>query len=309
MSLASPGGVPEIISLARKLGDFSSVYSYAAQGNARAITRRVQNKILGRAGGKSFGFMKATFGVVGMVAFAEFLHLLKQYIAVKSSEPIWLGTMADYATEINEGFTDLGGKHHPARPFWDKAILTAEHVRSKSRVFTGYFKPPAIDLSERGGGVTIGSATAGTRAGLYEGQKFIGDIQAFARGDIARIARREAGRETASFFWGTLSEKTRNPLEKFARIAVREARKNCTDMGILDKGVLRASITYGLTEFQFKQNSLAMAVAQMRKEGIEHEFLHRMDVMSTGSYNLYAGQLGMDSGVGKYVVQRQGFQA
>lgn len=277
----SPGGFPQLISMARALGDYSSVRKwYGTKGEEYAI-QRMQNRLLGRMGGKFTGAVKAHFGLFGMVAFAEFLAFFKGWIQHKAARPTWVGTNCRYALLIDQGWHDprpnAKNPTHPPTFYFTGAI--AEARSGKNKAFSGIFKTP--NFAPRGSG--LGGRLTGARSGLYEGQKFIGDFRAFVTGDIVgRSIRREAGRGIAGFFWGTLRNPHKNVLEPLAYQIAMGARRNLKTKNINDTGTLSASITIGSSEMDLIERSLAQARSHMQRRGIMNEWHKRMDVSKSG---------------------------
>ncbi len=294
--IVSPGGVPEILSAAKILGDTSTIRKfYGARGEEMAV-QRMMNRLLGRLGGKTTGMVKAHFGLFGMIALAEFLTFFKGWINFKSAQPVWVGSIANYASYIDNGWVNPNtGKVYEPSSFFTQAVFDTVQGRGENKAFKNLFKIPSF--VNKSGGLR-------TRAGLYEGQKFVSDFHGFFTGDIVgRSVRREAGRGIASFFWGTLRDPHKNILEGMAQEVVRRSRHNLLhasvdwveDGVIEDTGVLRASMAYGVGEDQFIQNSWKQARTQMARAGTTHLETKKLDISKSGAS---APMVGPELGIG-----------
>ncbi len=244
LSIPSLGNVPEITILARIAGDFSSL---AGSGKGIGPRRRLINRGVGRAAGKVFGFANANFGVFGLIATAQFFAILKDVINLQTAQSagdLYIGSVCNYATEYHNGTSNM-----QARPFL-KMALNGTPVRAP------------------GGGFRVPTSL---RGGLYQGQKFISDFAAFFRGDlIGRLSRREAGRNIASFFWGSLrlgaETKRPNILEGYANRVVAQSRRNIRTMGE-DTGTLRMSIATGFDRAEVSRKSFFQASNWLASKG------------------------------------------
>jgi hypothetical protein len=186
--------------------------------------------------GKGVGRFQGRLNIFGLIMWAEFLSFLRHEIEADAAKPYWLGSFAQYAAPIENGFrSSLTGVYVPPQPYIGPAIKMAQ-------------------AQHQGGGISLmGRSGTGARAGLYEGGKYMSSIKAFARGDIAgRVARVGAGRESSKFFWGTLSDPQRNIVEGIMNDAKRFAKK----LVPVDTGVLRASIQTGATEADLRMRSI-----------------------------------------------------
>jgi len=245
--------------------------------------QRAINRVLGRMGGKTTGFVKASFGLWGMIALAEFLTFFKGWLNVKSAQTVWVGSLANYASYIDKGWHDpRTGKVYEPSMFFTKAVQDMMASRGENKAFKNLFKVPSF----------VGAhGNIRARAGLYEGQKFVSDFHGFFTGDIVgRAVRREAGRGIASFFWGTLRDPKRNILEGMAQEVVRNARRNllnasvgwAEDGKIEDTGMLRASMAYGVGEEEFIQKSWNQARVALSRVGKTHLEAKKLDVSKSG---------------------------
>jgi hypothetical protein len=116
-----------------------------------------------------------------------------------------------------------------------------------------------------------------SRSGLYEGNRYVGDIKAFAKGDIlGRGARRMAGRASASFFWGTLMRPGNNPVHAFMEMVRMQVRRNIKEMALIDTGVLRESFMLGDTLEEALENSRKAIIDRLGKKGRIHERARRI---------------------------------
>jgi hypothetical protein len=280
---ASPGGAPELRGLAGLLGDTSTIKKFYGPKGEEMAVQRLQNRALGRMGGKATGMVKAHFGLWGMIALAEFLAFFKGWIQFKASREVWVGTLANYASYIDGGWVDThsGRIMEPSR-FFSKAVQDVVEGRSSNKAFSNLFKPPAF-IDKRG--------NVRLRAGLYEGQRFVSDLHGFYTGDIVgRAGRREAGRGIASFFWGTLRNPKRNILEGMAAEVVRNARRNllnsdvewAPDGEIKDTGMLIASMAYGVGEEEFIHKSWQQARVALSRAGKTHLEAQKLDISKSG---------------------------
>lgn len=221
-------GIGTIYRIGRGLGDTSSLFGGGASISARG-SRRIMGKTVGR--------FQGGLNVFGLIMWAEFLSFLRHEIEMDAAKPFWVGSFAQYAAAIENGFNSSlgGGRFVPGRPYFAPAIKMAQ---------AGAEGAP-LSLTGSGG--------SGARSGLYEGGKYVSSIKAFARGDVAgRYARIGAGRESSKFFWGTLRDPERNVVEGF----VEQIRRHAKKLVPVDKGVLRASIQVGATEADLKKNSV-----------------------------------------------------
>lgn len=243
--------VPEVNRLARLMGDASSLVNDP--------TQRVVNRAVGRSAGKLFGFANANFGVFGMIATAQFFLVLKEVINLQTAQAagaVHVGSAAKYAMLYHEGSTSA-----PARPFLEMALK----------------QTPFRVSNKRGRLARIYSV----RSGVYEGQKFIDDFAGFWRGDLmGRMSRREAGRQIAGFFWGSLrlgaETKRPNILENWLERVALQARKNVKLMGE-DTGSLRASITTGYDDDDLSNKSREKMISHMQRIGIVDEIPFRVE--------------------------------
>jgi hypothetical protein len=179
---------------------------------------------------------------------AEFLNFLRHEIEKDAAKAYWVGSFAQYAAAIEKGFTSsLTGTAVPPQPYIGPAIRMAQ-------------------AQHQGGGPNIfTSHGTGVRAGLYEGGKFVSTIKAFYRGDVVgRVARVGAGREASKFFWGTLRDPEKNIVEGFMNDVKRFAKKVVP----VDKGVLKASIQTGATEYDLKRRSVQAGLNRVELMGL-----------------------------------------
>lgn len=234
-------GLSSIRRVAQVMGDTSSL-----QGGGGGLA--------GRAGRRMFGAQLGGFqgglSVFGLIMYAEFLVYLKNLIDDKASKDVYLASTATYAAawelgHYNEFLASIGGNPWVSpKPYFFRAPL---EVQNPSSAFTA-FEMPRIPKA--------------SRSGLYEGQRYVGDIRAFASGDIiGRGARRAAGRASASFFWGTLMKPGNNPVWHFMLMVQKQVRRNIREVGLVDTGALKESFQLGL--------SLEEALAKSRTAMLE----------------------------------------
>lgn len=224
-------GLSNIYRTGRYLGDISSLAG--PDGGVDAFTSRVGVRV----GGKGVGRFQGGLSVFGLIMWAEFLSFLRTEIEKDAAKPYWVGSFAQYAAAIENGFTSSfgGGTQVPPRPFIAPAV----------RMAAAAHQGQSVSL--------MGHSGSGLRSGLYEGGKYVSSIKAFARGDIVgRVARVGAGRESSKFFWGTLRDPEKNIIEGYMKTVQKFAKKIVP----VDKGVLRASIQVGGSEAELKANSV-----------------------------------------------------
>ena len=221
-------GVPNVNRVARMFGDVSSLGG--ASSAYSLIENRAKNRVLGRMAGTSMGLAKSYFGVFGLLAFAQFMGYLKDLTNAANSTEYWVGNMTRYAGWVDRGFVHAWNHlAYPPTYFYRDAVAKATNDVFRSNAFTGYGTgafsgkaSPSKILGARSGR----EAMWRTRTGIYEGQKFLGDMYGFLSGDaVGRVARREAGRATTSFIWGALI----NPQNLFLKLATQtqaNARRN-----------------------------------------------------------------------------------
>lgn len=257
--LRSPGGSPELVGLARSLGDISSIKKFYGSDKAEEmIVNRVRNRIIGRIGGRTFSAVKGAAGLFGMVALAEFLTVLRGWVEFEASTPMWAGNAAVYASNINFGFTDLNGTTHPAQPFFSKALSDAVENKYGNKSLRNLFAPPMF-VNAKG--------KARVRSGIYESGRFVSDWRGFWSGDIVgRAVRRETGRVAAGFFWQTLRDPRKNVLGELALETVRAARRNIRAMDLYDTGLLWSANAAGSDEDEMLSHGAEQAIEHMQRE-------------------------------------------
>lgn len=257
--------LPGINKYGKLLGDASSLQA------GTLPLRIVRGRIVGRMAGKTFGFVKANFGVFGLIATAEFMGFLRDLVRYrvsqnKSGGSVWFGSMATYALPTDRGFVSRSGKNIPAAPYFSNALVQANQ-----------------EMTRRGRRGGIGSGVTAIRSGLYEGQKYIGDFGAFFRGDLSRVARRTSGQEVAGFFWGTFRvTKTgiKGPpdlLAVHAQTVLKHARNNLRKYGKVKTGILQQSLAWGGTQEEFMQESIQRARKRAMQRGLgQRQIEHRI---------------------------------
>jgi len=256
------GGVPGITKYARQLGDYSSIK------RRERMPFRAFNRMVGRSGGKAIHFAQASFGVVGLVAVAEFFHFMKRIVNLRASGPVWFGSMTNYAMWVDRGWTHpASGTQVAPVAYFTKALKQAEDEIS---AYGGGFRRPRLAGKHA-------SAETKIRTGIYEGQKFLGDLGQFYRdaspsGIAGRFIRREAGRQSSGFLFSALKEK-KNPIEKYVILVLKHAKSNLK--GHIDTGLLRASLAMGTTENDFVMNSINQAMAFGVAHGMTQDQVYR----------------------------------
>lgn len=299
-------GIPDIKRAAKMLGDYSTLTAGGIPEIRSALYERGKHRGMGWVAGRTFGFAKANFGIVGLFAFAEFISYLNMLLKAANSSEYWVGNMTRYAGWVDRGFVHYwNGLSYPPTYFYRNAVSQAVNEYFAGSFFTGYgfnaFQRVSMPKN-------ASEAVWKARTGIYEGQKFLGDMFAVLHGDIGgRVARREAGRATAGFVWGTLL----NPSNMFKIIAtkvVANARRNIktypstskrwqTGIGkvdlaiqsklpkrqrvIYDTGMLWATMAMGETEYKMMQNSYNQGRAFASAKGFGEKFIDRR--MSYGS--------------------------
>ena len=242
MAFFNVPNIPEITTLARLMGDTSSVFKSDDFG-----VQRIVNRGVGRFAGKSFGAVKASFGLFGMIATAQFFSMMNKLVKIQTAEvggPVYVGSVAIHASWYENGVNNV-----PGRPALTTAILETPVELSRRR---GFRFPKNL------------------RSGIYDGQKLVSTFASFARGDIIqRAGRAEAGREITAFFFGTLrlGGDTRRPnfVEAYAKRVVTAARKNVKEMG-QDTGLLRSSYAHGFGLEQMSELSRERGTAWLEKK-------------------------------------------
>jgi len=299
-------GIPDIKRVARQFGDWSAL-GVGGTPTTQAIQNRVRNRALGWSAGRAYGLAKSHFGIFGLFAFAQFMGYLNDLLKAAHSSEYWVGNMTRYAGWVDRGFVhNWNGLPYPPTYFYRDALVQAVNEHFRSNAFSGYGPgtwsgralKPAKSLKE---GIWRG------RTGLYEGQRFLGDMYGVLRGDaVGRVARREAGRATAGFIWGTLLNPT-NQFEKLAKKVVANARRNIKnypstskktwglsqaaqndpvaqeilsrlpkrDRVIYDTGFLWATMAVGATEFEMINASVEQGRAYAGKIGEGSDFVDR----------------------------------
>lgn len=273
--ISSPGGVPELTYLARKLGDFSSAHR-TYLGDAEAIGTRVTNRVLGRIAGRMTGAASGAAGVFGVVLLGQFFASLRHWIEYKASRPMWVGTMAVYAqAHDNRGWV-LQGRQYSPHFFFTKAIMETQASRQSSgNVARGFLNVPSFRTA--GGKLDI-------RGGIYSGQRFVSDFGSFVNGSIvARLGRRIGGQDMSAFFWGTLRDPARNPAETVAWAIARRAQKNLRSSGHVDTYMLHDSIVVAPSQEELQNWSIGAAIISLEDSGRRNEAQRRLGAAYSSS--------------------------
>lgn len=284
-SLISAGGLPEVTFLARSLGDYSSIKGGITQAidfgkinmhgkNINPLAERMRNRIAGRAGGLVLGKANAWMGLWGMVAVAQGIAVVQSLIQIHAAKETWVGSMVNYAQAVDKGHA--GPVPVAATNFFSDAVKTATQNRFGSSFGSGFMAIPKMG--------SRGNVVSRARGGLYSGQKFIGDFGSLLRGDIgSRIIRKEAGRQVASFFWGTLSDPKQNVLKSFGYDIAKEARRNISKQQLIDTGALYASIAVSdLGRVVFIEKSIRQTAARLLQVGQSQMLQGKIDSSPVG---------------------------
>lgn len=271
---SSPGGIPELTYLARKLGDFSSAHR-TYLGDPRLLADRVTNRVLGRVAGRMTGMASGAAGVFGVVLLGQFFAALRHWVEYKASHPVWVGTMASYAQAHDNRGWYLNGTFHQPHYFFTKAIIDVQSGRqTQNSPLSSLFKPP--QFVDRKGRLDI-------RGGIYGGQRFVSDFGSFVNGSIVqRVGRRMGGQDVSAFFWGTLRHPERNPAEVVAWQIQRKAKANLREGNHIDTYMLHDSIVVAPTQVELHHWSIGAAILALRRHDREDEAPRRIGAKQSG---------------------------
>jgi len=286
--ISSPGGIPELTYLARKLGDFSSAHN-TYLGDAEAIGQRVTNRVLGRIAGRMTGMASGAAGVFGVVLLGQFFASLRHWVEYKASHPMWVGTMASYAqAHDSTGYTFRGEFYEP-HFFFTQAVNDVQAGRQiQGSPLNAFFKPP--QFFNRSGKFDV-------RGGVYGGQRFVSDFGSFVNGTmVQRLGRRMGGQDISAFFWGTLRDPHRNPVEVVCWQIRRAAQANLRGAHghrHIDTWMLHDSIVVAPDQVSLQQWSIGAAIKSLEKAGRRNEAERRLDAtMSPSSGYFWADWTG-----------------
>lgn len=276
--------IPSITRIARVLGDTSAISKPAN------VPRRFLNRGVGFLGGRLVGVGKKHFGLLGLVAIAEFFSGLQTAMRYQQSSPVWFGSMCNYAEWVDGGWTHhTSGLQVPPNPYFTAAL---KEVQAKDLGAGGFRFGPKLP----GANASINTKV---RSGVYEGQKFLGDMGQFYKdsslsGLGSRFVRRETGRQVSGFLFNSLRQK-RNPMEIFATRVLTKAKRNLE--GFERSGMLRASLAWGFTEFDFIQASIQQAERAGARAGMTDAQIHNKLVTKTNvSGDRYTETFGIPDG-------------
>ena len=253
--------IADITRYGRALGDWSAI-----KNPANVPQRFLVNRPIGWAGGRVVGGSKKAFGMIGLVAVAEFFSGLSRSMKYNAARDIYFGSMASYAMWVDRGWTlPASGLDVPPYPFFSAAV----EKKQSEMLGLGGFKPP-YKMPSPGS-----SAKTKVRSGVYEGQKFLGDMGQFFRdaslgGLGGRFLRRTAGRQVSGFLFNSLKAR-QNPMYVFVKEVLKEAERNLD--GKDNTGILRASLAMGLTLREFEDNSRKQILRAGSSAGLSDSYL------------------------------------
>jgi hypothetical protein len=269
-------GIPEITRYGRFLGDWS-----ALNNPAMVPQRFLFNRPVGHAGGRIVGGAKKYFGVIGLIAVAEFFSALQTRMRYVASTDIYLGSMANYAEWVDRGWTHpSSGTQVEPWPFFTAAVKEVQAEDLGAGGFT--LNPFSRTMKATTNQTTI-------RTGVYEGQKFLGDLGQFAKdaslgGLGGRFLRREAGKQVSGFLFNSLRAK-QNPTVVLAERILTKADRFL--IGKQDTGILKASLAYGETMKDFEDRSIKQIRSAGVKAGLSDREINRKIAGGAGANSAY----------------------
>lgn len=253
--------IADITRYGRALGDYSAITN-----PANVPQRFLVNRPIGFAGGRMVGGAKRYFGLIGLVAVAEFFSGLSRSMKYNAAKEVYFGSMASYAMWVDRGWTHpASGLDVPPYPYFSAAVERKQSEMLGLGGFNAPYKLPSPGSSAR----------TKVRSGVYEGQKFLGDFGQFYRdasfgGMGQRLLRREAGRQVSGFLFNSLKAR-QNPMIKFVEEVLKEAKLNLANHE--RTGILKASLAYGLTLNEFEDNSRKQIWRAGANAGLSDSFI------------------------------------
>lgn len=231
-------GLQNVFKTARLWGDASSV----SRGFA-PVGKRAGVRVLGRASGGAM----AGQGVANLFIFAYFMDFLRDAVKQANARDVYIVNAMRYSKGYDTGFITIAAGRRlppPGYRFFQDGIEEAVSGQGRRRA------------SLQKGGLN--------RSGLYIGGRFTADIRAIMGGSLlARLSRRSAGRASTAFFWGTLRDPTRNPLEGIAKNAVRAIRRNIRKHNLRDTYAMGMATQWDTTLNDALQKSRSEAIRKL----------------------------------------------
>ena len=276
-------GIADVTRYARGLGDVSAI------GNPAMVPQRfLINRPIGWAGGRVVGSAKKYFGVIGLIAVAEFFSALARSVKYNASQDVYFGSMASYAMWVDRGWTHPeSGTSVAPYPFFSAAVQQAQ---AEMMGLGGFSSPYNLRAFNPNSGY---SPKTRIRSGVYEGQKFLGDFGQFYKdsslsGMGGRVVRREAGRQVSGLLFNSLKAR-KNPMIPFVEKVLKYASRNLE--GKERSGILKASLAYGMSMEEFEDNSIKQIMRQGAKAGLSDTYLQSRIAGSTGYVNKSRGRV------------------